>query len=239
MSIMHWEKVGAVARIVMTDGENRHKPEYNETILRLFDEIEADKDIRSVIITSYDPKFFSLGIDLDWAMRAHSDPKRAGEMKAFLYGLNKMFKRILLFPTPVIAVINGHAFGDGSIMACACDFRLMRADRGFFCFPEVDINIPFMPGMLALVRRAIPGYKFEEMALTGKRVGGKEMEEHHIVIKACADEKELQEAGLAFAKTFQKERGIFGELKKRMNKEIVRVMDEEDPPYIEAARLLA
>ncbi len=238
MSIMHWEKEGHVARIVMTDGENRHKPAYIEEILRIFDEIEADKEMNAVIITSYDPKYFSLGIDLNWVMTLINE-KRTDDMKGFLYGLNKMFKRMLLFPMPVIMAINGHAFGDGAIMCCAGDFRLMRADKGFFCFPEVDINIPFLPGMLALVKNAFPHDKFTEMSLTGKRAGAKELEEAHVIIKACADDKDLQESALAFAKTFNKQRGIFGEMKKRMNDHIIRVMDQDDPPIIEAAKLLA
>jgi hypothetical protein len=36
-----------------------------------------------------------------------------------------------------------------------------------------------------------------------------------------------------FAKTFDKKRGIFAELKKRMYKSIVEVLDKEDPKFIE------
>jgi hypothetical protein len=39
---------------------------------------------------------------------------------------------------------------------------------GFFCFPEIDINIPFLPGMLAIVE-AVPYYKLEELVFSGKR----------------------------------------------------------------------
>ncbi len=43
-------------------------------------------------------------------------------VKAFMYDMNRIFKRLLLFPVPVIAAINGHAFGNGAIVSCACDF---------------------------------------------------------------------------------------------------------------------
>jgi len=59
--------------------------------------------------------------------------------------MNDLFKKLLLYPMPVIAAINGHAFGNGALLSCTCDFRFMRSDKGFFCFPEVDVSIPSFP----------------------------------------------------------------------------------------------
>ncbi|MEI7637396.1 MAG: enoyl-CoA hydratase/isomerase family protein [Syntrophus sp. (in: bacteria)] len=237
MAILEWTKDENVAIITMTNGENRHNPMFIEAILKAFDEIEADADITAVVIASNDPKNWSQGIDLPWLLDVFNK-KDFQAIKDFMYGLNKIFKRIVLYPMPVIAALNGHAFGDGSIMACACDFRFMRSDRGFFCFPEVDISIPFLPGMLALLKKALPYYKFEEAVFSGKRMGAKELEENHIIIKACADQDELMKESVTFAKTFKKKRAIFGEMKRRINKHIVEIMDKEDPEYIEPLKLM-
>ena len=155
MSGIEWKKMETVGIITMNNGENRHNPEFVRALLQAFDEIEADPAIASVIIASSDAKNWSQGIDLAWMTTAMTTSDLQG-IRDFMYGLNRMFIRILLYPMPVIAQINGHAFGDGSIMACACDFRFMKSDRGFFCFPEIDISIPFLPGMLALLRKALP-----------------------------------------------------------------------------------
>jgi enoyl-CoA hydratase/carnithine racemase len=159
-------------------------------------------------------------------------------LRDFMYGLNRIFNRILLYPMPVIAAINGHAFGDGTIMACACDFRFMKADRGFFCFPEIDINIPFLPGMQAIIRKAIPYYKLEELVFSGKRTGAAELEAHHVIMKACENEEALMRETLAFAKSFNKKRPIFGEMKKRFHRTIIETMEKEDPAFIEPLQLM-
>src|SRR3989339_788683 len=230
MPLIKWQKMETVGVITMTNGENRHNPDFIESILSAFDEIENDPDIFSVIITSDDPKNWSQGIDLVWMTAAIAGNDLQG-IRDFMYGLNRMFKRILLFPMPVIAAINGHAFGDGGLMACACDFRFMKADRGFFCFPEVDIDIPFLPGMLAITAKAIPSHKLQELILTGKRAGAPELEQSHVITKSCKDAEELMAESLLFAKSFKKKRPIFGEIKKRMYGYIIDIMEHEDPKF--------
>jgi len=235
MTVLTWEKKESVAVITMTNGENRHNPTFNRQFLDALDEIEEDTSVHSVVITSNDPKHWSLGIDLTWFTEAF----QKGDLQAikdFLYGLNRIETRILLYPMPVIAAISGHAFGNGSILASACDFRFMRADRGFFCFPEIDINVVFLPGMLAVVRKAVAQHYFHELIYTGKRATALELEEHHVIQKASVDAETLMVDALGFADTFHKTRAVFGEMKKRINQSIIATIETEDPGYIEALK---
>ncbi len=234
MPRMQWQKDESVAILTMTNGPNKMDLEFTQAMLANLDEIEADESLKALVIIADDAKNWSQGIDLDWLLGKVGEGDQASVLD-FLYGMNQVFKRLLLYPMPVIAAISGHAFGDGSIMACACDFRFMRADHGFFCFPEVDLGIPFLPGMNAFLKKAIPYYKLQEMQLTGKRCTAQEMEEHHVVVKACRDLDELRETSIAFAKTFDKKRKILGQLKAGMYKDIIDIIENEDPPQIEAA----
>jgi len=237
MSILEWKKDGTVAVLTMTNGENRHNPDFTNAMLNAFDEIEKDEELSSVIITSNDPKNWSQGIDVQWFIKASKD-RDFQAMKDFLYDLNRVFKRILLYPMPVISAINGHAFGDGAILACACDFRFMKTSRGYFCFPEIDVNIPFLPGMICLVKKAFPYYKLEEAVYSGKRYDAGELEEHHVIVKACEDDEALMREALAWARTFTKKRAVFGEMKHRFHQHIIEVIDREDPLYIEPLKLM-
>jgi enoyl-CoA hydratase/carnithine racemase len=236
MALFEFKKDEGVAVIEMMNGENRQNLEFGKGLNQMFDEILADNDISSIILTSSDEKNFSQGVDIEWLMKRFEE-KDFDSIKAFMYAMNDVFKRLLLMPVPVIAAINGHAFGNGAMLSCACDFRFMKKDRGYFCFPEVDINIPFLPGMIAFVRKAMPEYKFNEYKLTGKKVGAQELFEHHIIEKACENKEELMKDALEFAKQFKKGRQIFAEHKKRMYKDIIETIETQDPEFIEPLNL--
>ncbi|MBN1474360.1 MAG: enoyl-CoA hydratase/isomerase family protein [Syntrophaceae bacterium] len=227
MSIMMWEKDETVAILTMTNGANRQNLVFSDTLNKTLDEIIADKTVTALIITSDDEKNFSQGIDVEWILDK-MQKKETQPVIDFIRGMDVVFKKLVTYPVPVIAAINGHAFGNGSIMSCACDFRFMRSDKGFFCFPEVNLGIAFRPGMNAFIKKAVPAYKLSEMQLTGNRYTAQELEEHHIIVKACADKEDLMTKSLAFAKTFKKNRGIFSELKKRLYKEIIEILEAPD-----------
>ena len=79
----------------------------------------------------------------------------------------------------------------------------------------------------------MPQYMFEEMQYTGCRLTAEDCRERHIVSKAC-HRNDLMGEVLAFAKGLKKRRSIILEMKKRLYRDIVRVLDEEDPPVIES-----
>ena len=228
---------GDVAILLMQNGENRHNPAYAQDMLKSLQRVIENTSCKALVITSNDEKCFSLGIDTDWLMPAMK-AQQFDEIKAFMHSMDDVFKTLLLFPLPVIAAINGHAFGNGAILACACDFRFMRSDKGFFCFPEVDLSIPFLPGMIEFVKKAMPYYRFNEMKLSGRRVSGIELEQDHVIEKAYDSQEALMLGAVEYAKTFDKKRGIFGEHKKRLHKHIVHTIDTENKPLIESLSLM-
>ncbi len=236
MAVIEWTKEGSVAVVTMCNGANKQNLEFANQMNQCFDEIQADANLFSILLTSSDEKNFSQGVDIEW-MGLKMQEKDFDSIKSFMYGMNSVFKRILLMPIPVIAAINGHAFGNGAMLASACDFRFMKKDRGFFCFPEVDVSIPFLPGMIAFVRKSIPEYQFNEMILSGKRMTADVLEASHVIMKACDNQEVLMAEAMGFAGTFMKKRGIFGELKKRMHKEAVHIIDTQDPVHIDALDL--
>ena len=134
---------------------------------------------------------------------------------------------------PIIAALNGHTYGNGSVLACACDFRFMKSDKGFFCFPEVDVVVPFVPSMFPIINKAISQTFFNRLAMSGERVGAQQLLENKVVEAVFANNDELQAGALEFAQQFNKNRWIYAQNKTQMNKQILLTMKEEDPSFID------
>jgi enoyl-CoA hydratase/carnithine racemase len=209
MAVVEWEKHDTIAQINMNNGENRHNLVFAETMLDVLNEVLRDEDINGVVLSSKDEKYWSLGMDVDWLFARNAEGD-TGSIRKCMYAVNKMFKAMLTFPIPLIACINGHVAANGLVLACACDFRFMSTSQGFCRFPEVDLGIPFLPGMIEITKKGIPFYKFEELKYTGKKITAKEMEQHHIILKACTSKDELFEESFLFARSLNKHRAIFG-----------------------------
>src|SRR4051812_33476944 len=137
------ERHDAVFVLTLGDGENRFHPDQLTEINAALDEVEA-ADGPKAVVTTGSGKFYSNGLDLDF-MAANPDAAAAN-----LADVHALLARVLGFPVPMVAAVQGHAFAAGAMLTLAHDAIVMRADRGFWCLPEVDLGIPFTAGMNAL-----------------------------------------------------------------------------------------
>lgn len=176
-----------VAILNLGDGENRFSPDWLGAVDALVDTAQRDAQ---ALVTVGGAKFYSNGLDLDWLMA------NAGRHDQFVGEVHELYARLLTIGMPTVAAINGHAFGAGAMLAIAHDFRVMREDRGFFCFPEVDIDIPFTPGMAALVQAKLTPQAAIASMTTGRRFGGGDALAFGIV-DATATQGALLDAAIA------------------------------------------
>jgi enoyl-CoA hydratase/carnithine racemase len=145
------------------DGENRFHPDWLAAVNIALDEVEHAP---APLVTTASSKIYSNGLDLDWL------GQNGDQLQGYVANVQALLARVLEFPAPTVAAIPGHAFAAGAMLALAHDFRVMRADRGFFCLPEVDIDIPFTPGMAALIQSKLLPSTAHEAMTTGRRYGG-------------------------------------------------------------------
>jgi Delta3-Delta2-enoyl-CoA isomerase len=163
------------------DTENRFHPDWIASFSERLDEVEKADGPRALVITATG-KFFSNGLDLEW-LATHLD-----QQASYVASVEEMFARMLTLPLVSVAALQGHAFAAGAMLSLACDFRVMRADRGFWCLPEADIGIPFSPGMSALIQARLAPRIAHEAMVTARRYGGLDAEAAGIVDRAVDED---------------------------------------------------
>jgi methylglutaconyl-CoA hydratase len=131
------------------------------TLLR---KLRGDSSVRAVVITGAGERAFCAGADLKERRAMTLDDTRA-----FLAELNGVFNEIAAFPAPVIAAINGAAFGGGFELALACDLRIAAegAELGL-----VEVRLGIIPGAGGTQRlpRIAGVSAAKELILTGRRI---------------------------------------------------------------------
>ena len=120
--------------------------------------------------------------------------------------VHSVFARMLLLPCVSVAAMNGHAFAGGAMLALSHDFRIMRADRGYFCLPEVDLGLPFTNGMRELITSRLSKQVAHESMVTGRRYSGDQAADAAIVDQA-RPESEVLTAALALANSLATKAG--------------------------------
>jgi Delta3-Delta2-enoyl-CoA isomerase len=178
----------------MQSGENRFNLPFIDALDAALDEVE--RAAPRALVTVGEGKFYSNGLDLEWM----SGPGR-DQAGAAVARVHKLLGRMLAFPTITVAALNGHTFAAGAMLALAHDFRVLREDRGFFCLPEADIQIPFTVAMDAVIRCKLPAVTAHEAMVTGRRYTAEQARAAQIV-HGSASEAEVLPAALALAKTY-------------------------------------
>jgi enoyl-CoA hydratase/carnithine racemase len=181
------DRTGDVFVLDLGDGENRFHPDWVAGFLTALDEV-AGAEGPVALVTRAQGKFWSNGLDLDW-VNAHQEA-----WAGYVMSVQELFARVLELGVPTVAALQGHTFAAGAMLALCHDFRVMRADRGFFCLPEVDIKIPFSAGMSALVTSRLEHQVAHEAMTTARRYGGVDAVAARIVDVAAGEDEVLDVA---------------------------------------------
>lgn len=196
-----------IAVLTLGDDENRFSPDWLDAVNAALDEVEKDAQ---ALVTTGVGKFYTNGLDLDWLMA------NGERTQWYVNRVQQLFGRVLTLPVPTVAAVNGHAFGAGSMLAVAHDYRVMRDDRGYFCFPEVDIRIPFTAGMAALIQAKLLPQTAVTAMTTGHRYGGQEALAAALVDDVAAEAEVVNAAVAKVQPLLGKDPGTLGAIKSTM-----------------------
>ena len=160
------EKKGpyAVATIHRPEALNALNSQVLADLAELLDTVEADEEIRVLVITGAGEKAFVAGADI-----GEMSTLTKAEGEAFGKKGNDVFRRLETLPIPTIAAVNGFALGGGCELSMSCDIRIC-ADTAVFGQPEAGLGItPGFGGTQRLARLVGPGMA-KQLIYTAKNI---------------------------------------------------------------------
>jgi enoyl-CoA hydratase/carnithine racemase len=160
-----------------------------EELCDLWARLTADAGrLRCVVLTGSGDRAFCAGADLK-----ERDGMTVEVWRAQHEGFERSFVALVECPVPVIAALNGHAFGGGLELALCCDF-IFAARTARLALPEVSRGL--MPGGMGTqnLPRAVGERRAKELILSGRPIEAEQAYAWGLVNRVCEPGKLLEEA---------------------------------------------
>ncbi len=155
----------AVVRMNRPDALNALNLEMVRSLVKALDELEADPDIKVVILTGTE-RAFSVGADIK-EMSGLELPE------VYLRGHRQLWDRVRRFKKPIIAAVSGYCLGGGFELAMSCDM-IVASDDARFGQPEINVALIPGEGGTQRIARAAGRLIAMELILTGRFVSARE-----------------------------------------------------------------
>jgi len=162
---------GSIAVLTLNRPEKLNALNYatNDRLMAHLDEIEDDNSLRAVVLTGAGDRAFSAGGDIhEFAESVKAGPNIA--IKEFVRRGQRMTRRLESFTKPIIAAVNGLAFGGGCEITEAVHLAI-ASDKATFSKPEINIGIPPTFGGTQRLPRLAGRKRALELLLTGDVFG--------------------------------------------------------------------
>jgi enoyl-CoA hydratase/carnithine racemase len=128
-------------------------PRLVEALARAVTSVVDDATAGAVVLTSANPKFFSIGLDIPHLMHL---PKEA--FLEFITSFSRLSLALLTMPKPTVAAVSGHATAGGCILALCCDYRLIAQGRKLIGLNEIRLGLP-VPFAADCILRSLVGQR--------------------------------------------------------------------------------
>jgi enoyl-CoA hydratase/carnithine racemase len=175
----------ALLRLNRPEAKNALNGAVRSQLAQHFTALGADSAVRAIVITGND-EAFAAGADI-------KDMADIGAIELMQRNNHLLWRAIAQCPKPVIAAVNGFAFGGGCELVMHADI-IVAGEGASFAQPEVKVGI--MPGAGGTQRltRAVGKYKSMLMLMTGQVVSGIEAGQMGLASAVVADAEVLTKA---------------------------------------------
>jgi enoyl-CoA hydratase/carnithine racemase len=164
MGLLQIEYDGEVAILKLNRGvTNAINLELVTELSDAVEEVRRSRDVRALVLTSSNDKFFSIGFDVP---QLYNLNRR--DFEKFYYSFSQLCLNLYTLPKPTIAAITGHAIAGGYILALCCDYRFIGEGRKLIGLNEIKLGLPLPLLAYCILRQLVGDRNASEIVYTGE-----------------------------------------------------------------------
>lgn len=189
MDFVNVDILGRVAEITLDRPKvNAINRRVVQELAQCFDEIRGDDTAKAVILTG-EGSFFSFGFDVP---ELYDYEKK--DFAEFMFNFSNVLRNIFLFPKPVVAALNGHTIAGGCILALACDYRVMAAEKAKISLNEITFGSTVFSSAVEILRFLVGSRNASTILYSGRMHSADEALHLGLIDAAVAKEEFLSAA---------------------------------------------
>jgi 2-(1,2-epoxy-1,2-dihydrophenyl)acetyl-CoA isomerase len=209
---------GGVAWVTMNRPEalNAWTRQLGRDMIAALDEVAADPELRSIVITGAG-RAFSSGADLKAGEELSGEGGGGPDVLTPLREVyNPLLLRVRTIPKPVIAAVNGPAVGIGCSLALAADL-VVAARSAYFLLAFVNIGLGLDGGASQSLVARVGHTRAFEMAYLGQRIGAEQAERWNLINEVVEDDALTDRVGELAASLAAGPPGSYATIKRTIN----------------------
>jgi len=219
---MHFVKVEigrGIATIALSRGKvNAIDQTVVDELRQCLETVAADRDLKAVVLTGRG-KFFSFGFDVTEFLSYTK-----AEFTSYLNSFTDLYTYLFTYPKPVVAALNGHTIAGGCMLALACDYRLMVAEKAKMSLNEITFGASVFAGSAEMLRFLIGNAKATDVLYSGAMYSAEEALDLGLVQAVSNGDQLIHRARRIAADLAAKPAAAFASIKSLLRKPVADEM---------------
>lgn len=211
---LHIDESG-VAFVSIEHGKvNALREQVIDELARVFAQLVGMAEAKVIVLTGRD-KFFTFGFDIP-----HFYDYSRESFTSFLIRFTDFYHELFMFPKPVIAAINGHCIAGGTMLATACDYRIMVAGRTKIGSNELGFGSSVFAGTVEMLKYVVGARNARKILYMGELLSASDALSLGLVDKLTTSldlARDIQEISRKFA---SKEPTAFASIKTMLRRSV-------------------
>jgi len=216
-------RIDDVALLTLERGKvNALNEPFIDELRGAFEDLERDERVMAVVLTGCG-HFFSFGFDIPEFLGYEKE-----DFMRFLLKFTDLYRRMFVFPKPLLAAVNGHAVAGGCMLALTCDERFMVPGKARISLNEIRFGSTVFAGSVEMLRFCAGWKNSQTFLFSGDMFTAEEAMRLGVIDRVVPVERLLDDCIMRATELGKKQAPAFRSIKNLLRRPVADEMAERE-----------